>query len=185
MPGGVSVVSNVETGPWPLSSPPPDDQVSLTVKELYDVEASRECRAVRERITELDLVVKNVIPAAPNSLVFSDSNDRFALPIGTKIPRMVVTRNVGEDVVLSGEAAILDYLRQSFAMTVGSDSAAEEAGDSQRQTVKVLRMLGSYLPGVLRAGRGARVCGAAKRVRPDLPRVLYSYEGNQFCRLVR
>ena len=37
------------------------------LKELYDVENDRDCRRVRERITELDLVVGRVVPRGVNS----------------------------------------------------------------------------------------------------------------------
>jgi anaphase-promoting complex subunit 7 len=158
----------------------------LVLKELYDVENSRECRAVRERITELDLVVKSVIPAAPNSRVFIDSNDPYALPAGAAVPRLVLTGSEGNDVVLSGAEAILDYLNQAFAMTVGrSDTTESDSDGVDRRGIKFLQEVVSYLPGVLRLGRGARVCGASRRARPDRPLLLYSYEGNQFCRLVR
>jgi anaphase-promoting complex subunit 7 len=174
MPGGVSVSSA------PLVSQ------TIVLKELYDVENSRECRAVRERITELDLVVNTVVPAAPNSQVFGDPNDPFALPTGAAIPRLILTDSEGRDVVLSGEEAILEYLNQAYAM-YGSGSAAADGDrdDLQRRGITFVREVASYAPGVLRLGRGARVCGASKRVRPDRPLVLYSYEGNQFCRLVR
>jgi len=56
-------------------------------------------------------------------------------------------------------------------------------------TRKALEKLGSYGAGVFRSGRGCRVSPAADAMsqvaRPKEKLILYSYEGNQFCRLVR
>jgi glutathione S-transferase len=176
MPSGTSVDRAVVGRDESLDTRP-------VLKRLYDVENSRSCRLVRERITELDLVVEAVVPAARNSLVFDEAGDRYALPSGAVIPRLVVS-NRGEEVVLSGDQAILEYLNQAFADGEPSDPQ-EDGSDIQRKVVDSLREIGSYVAGPLRAGRGDQVCGAAKRSRPNLPLILYSYEGNQFCRLVR
>jgi glutaredoxin len=60
--------------------------------------------------------------------------------------------------------------------------------DFKDQLINTLRTAGSYLAVFLRAGRGIEVSPAAVGndvPRPKRPLVLYSYEGNQFCRLVR
>jgi glutaredoxin len=155
------------------------------LKRLYDVENSRSCRLVRERVTELDLAVEAVVPAAHNSLVFCDATDIYALPSGAVIPRLVASYQ-GKEVVVSGDQAILKFLNQAcLHANIEPSNALDDGSGIKSKIVKTLREIGSYAAGPLRAGRGDRVCGAAKRSRPKLPLVLYSYEGNQFCRLVR
>lgn len=154
------------------------------LKRLYDVENSRACRHVRERITELDVSVEHVIPSASNSRVFTDANYAYALPLSTIIPRLVVMEADKGEQVLSGEEEILSYLAQTFAAKV--QLTAVDDGPRE-QAVHILREIGSYAAGVMRVGRGCMVVGAAgdSAPRPSTPLILYSYEGNQFCRLVR
>jgi glutathione S-transferase len=151
------------------------------LKQLFDVENSRTCRKVRERITELDLVVGTVIPAASNSRVFTDSAYVYALPQGTVIPRLVLAEASGEERVLSGDEAILAYLDETFSVP------AVDTDDPKEKVVNLLREAGSYVAELLRVGRGSSVSSVAgaSAPRPAKSLVLYSYEGNQFCRLVR
>ena len=156
----------------------------LHIKELYDVENNNACRKVRERITELDLVVEKVIPAAPNSRVFTDSSYQNNLAQGTPVPRLVLVDGDGKETVLSGEDDILQFFNDAFPV----QSNGQE--DSfRRQAVSILRNAAGKLAGILRTGRGTRVSQAASPSlsppRPNKPLILYSYEGNQFCRLVR
>lgn len=174
---GVSVNSNV------VSSDGPASKFLPSIKKLYDVENSRKCRMVRERITELDLVVDNVIPACTNSRVQATSSSG---PI--TVPSMIVESN-GEELTLEGSDAILRFLDDEFNVNdIANESQGGDedvAGDLLNKANDVL----SFVPGLLRAGRGSTVCGAASTSlavpRPEKPLVLYSYEGNQFCRLVR
>ena len=160
----------------------------LTISILYDVENDMDCRLVRERISELDLVVKTVVPAAPNSRVFVDSSYEFALPEGSEIPRLVL-----EDgkTVFAGSEDILAYLDETFAVEGSGSSKDTGESDAKHQIIDAALKVASYLPGLLRAGRGQQVCSAASASsklpvpRPTKPLILYSYEGNQFCRLVR
>ena len=152
----------VSVSPEGISNGPVAAKAS--VKKLYDIEHDRECRRVRERITELDLVVENVIPSCENSRA------RVATA-----PTMVVEIE-GKEKTLEGSSAILAFFDNEFEL---ESIPAEQSVDE----------LLSYFPGILRAGRGTNVCGAASSslnvYRPEKPLVLYSYEGNQFCRLVR
>ena len=161
--------------------------------QLYDIENSRDCRLVRERITELDLVVEKVIPATPNSRVFVEESYEYALPAGTTVPRLVVMEGSTEKVV-EGSSKILSYLDDTYSVasdsadTASSDDELEEAKD---QLIKALAGVGLYVSSLLRLGRGQSVAPAASATstipipRPEKPLILYSYEGNQFCRLVR
>ncbi len=172
---GVSVKSGV-------ASNGPASKFLPTIKKLYDVENSRDCRMVRERITEFDLVVDNVIPACSNSRIVSSSGTII-------VPSMVVESSDGEETTLEGSDAILTFLDKEFKVKDITDETqdVEEdvAGDILSKSDDVL----AFVPGLLRAGRGTAVCGAASPSlavpRPEKPLVLYSYEGNQFCRLVR
>jgi len=158
------------------------------IKKLYDIENSRECRVVRERITELDLVVENIIPACDNSRAMKASAGSITVPT-------LVVESKDEEITLEGSETILAFLDNEFKLKpiaaaekdIANEAQDEEdvAGDLLSKADDVL----SFVPGILRAGRGSKVCGAASSSlavpRPEKPLVLYSYEGNQFCRLVR
>lgn len=164
----------------------------VTIKRLYDVENSRGCRKVRELLTELDLVVDSVIPACRNSRVFTDASYEYALPKDALIPRMVLVEKnsvdgAEQEMTLSGADEILDFLETKYSLANGDAGAA-----FTNEALAVLQELGNYVASLLRLGRGSKVSPAAlmmggdDAVRPpEKPLVLYSYEGNQFCRLVR
>lgn len=157
-----------------------------TLKKLYDVENDRDCRRVRERITELDIVIEQVIPAALNSRVVEASE----APIN--VPTLVADVG-GKEVTLSGADDILAFFDEKFStekeITKEESKEVKDEEDTLNQVKDKLLELASFLPGVLRAGRGSSVCSAASPSlappRPEKPLILYSYEGNQFCRLVR
>jgi len=163
---------------------------SFHISKLYDVESSRECRLVRERITELDLVVEKVIPAASNSRSFAGDFE-------AGLPCMIVSESGAdgglEEKKLVGVENILNYLDKIFG--IGKGKLAQSTNDDLA-VLKGLWMkvrpfvddLRSYLPSFFRWGRGNAVASCAilsDTPRPSKPLVLYSYEGNQFCRLVR
>ena len=164
-----------------------DAKRNLTISLLYDVENDMDCRLVRERISELDLIVKTVVPAAPNARVFVDPSCEFALPEGSEIPRLVLE----DGKTLAGSEDILAYLDETFAVEGAGSTNNNGESDTKQQIIDAALKVASYLPGLLRAGRGQQVCSAASASsklpvpRPTKPLILYSYEGNQFCRLVR
>ncbi|GKY92517.1 hypothetical protein MPSEU_000222000 [Mayamaea pseudoterrestris] len=155
---------------------------NIKLLRLYDIENSRACRTVRELLTELDLVVDLVVPAASNSRAKTDASYEYAMPQGASAPCLVVSNGAQEE-TLTGSEAICNYLKTKFG--IQEDSYAAE--DTKQQVLDVLNNVGSYVAGVFRIGRGAQVSPAASALapRPKLPLVLYSYESNQFCRLVR
>jgi hypothetical protein len=207
LPRGVSVV--------------PGDGVSMSgpaasflpvLKKMYDVENDRDCRRVRERITELDLIVGKVVPCGMNS---GNNRAEEAVPLPT-----LVAEVDGMEVVVSGADDVLRFLDESFSAAAaarwrggvddrdeveegeGGDDATPDATAMPRRIARALSDLTSYLPSVLRLGRGTTVCTASTSTSTStssaaaastssgrsttlLPLVLYSYEGNQFCRLVR
>ena len=157
----------------------PKSNSNTRIAKLYDVENSNACREVRERITELDLVVEQVIPVAEGS--------KNSMP-GSEAPILVVSISGDDDdssseETIAGTDAILSYLKKSFSNGSGT---SQTSGDDLEDVQEKLKSAGLYLAGWMRLGRGKTVSpsvGTAKK--PEKPLVLYSYEGNQFCRLVR
>jgi glutaredoxin len=85
----------------------------------------------------------------------------------------------------SGAKDILDYLEAKYSSSQSVDTT-DRASTTLAATAKlILRDMGSYLAVLLRYGRGRHVIAAARPEYPEQPLTLYSYEGNQFCRLVR
>ena len=153
------------------------DESNLIRKEnadvliLYDAEGDANCRAVREVITELDLVVQ----VKPQPIGFNNNK-------GPKVPMLDVQKanSKGEGMMLKGKDVILDYLYSEYTV-MGS---APESSES------LLDVITRGLPSLLRLGRGIRMSRAIGSKewalpRPKKPLILYNYEGNQFCRLVR
>jgi anaphase-promoting complex subunit 7 len=166
-----------------VSSPGSQSSSNTRITKLYDVENSKSCRAVREKITELDLVVEQIIPVA------TGSQNAATMP-GGKAPVLVATTTSsdGEEEAASsrtieGTDAILFFLDESFPLETGS--IPQESEDNGNAIVKEkLQLAGMYLASWMRLGRGNSVSPSVGN-RPEKPLVLYSYEGNQFCRLVR
>lgn len=136
---------------------------------LHDLEQDPDCRRVRERISELDLVVQ-IVPA---------TGERHSKEKMT-IPRLDVAGDQSKSI--SGAESILSFLNDSFQNQ--SSGTEETAIDSILRATDGLRgWVASY---VLRPGRGSTIAQCAKKqIDMKSPLILYSYEGNQFCRLVR
>lgn len=187
LPRGVTVSGGV-------SSVGPAASFLPTCKKLYDIENNRDCRAVRERITELDLVIEQVIPATKNSRVVEASGS----PIDIKALPILEAEVDGKEVTISGVKDIFEFFDDKFGTEKESKKdvskvAVEDVSDpleqGKDQLLNVASDLTAFIPGILRAGRGSSVCSAASSSlatpRPEKTLILYSYEGNQFCRLVR
>ncbi|GAX25560.1 anaphase-promoting complex subunit 7 [Fistulifera solaris] len=158
------------------------DPIQRSIKYLYDIENDRDCRQVRERLTELDLCVTTVLPAAPNSKIWSTQKYPPPPPSSSSssftLPHMVLANGQS----LSGAAEILDYLDTKYPSSQSTDTTDQ----TLVATAKLILLdLGNYLAELLRYGRGRQVITAARSDYPEQPLLLYSYEGNQFCRLVR
>ena len=183
LPKGVTVDPSARTNP------------SVRLLELYDVENDRECRAVRERITELDLNVERVIPAAPQSRSMNagtnpESSTSYKIP--TRPPPVLVVQEADNSSTrnsLTGSEAILEYLNNNFLDTsIGNSNDDDNVNAFPDQALEILDTITSSIAGFMRLGRGSQVTPAARGQdvpRPDKPLILYSYDGNQFCRLVR
>ena len=180
------------------------------VKVLYDIENSPDCRRVRELLTELDIDVEVVVPATRNARCFIDPNNPYYIPNDDcTIPRMIIVdtndSNSGE-IAVEGADDIIAVLESKYSRTTTSDDDTnddEDEGDdvasmvdTSDQLLTVVQSIGNYAATALRIGRGMMVSPAAVfrnetvpqalvPPRPTQPLILYSYEGNQFCRLVR
>ena len=154
------------------------------IKVLYDIENSLPCRKVREVITEFDLVVENIVPAGPNSQVFTNPNYQYSLEPNAEIPRMIIVEenDTSTERTIVGTDNILEYFNTKFQLL--QDTSNDD--DTTKQIINVLREVGGYIGTILRIGRGTDIAPTAIGApRPMKPLILYSYEGNQFCRLVR
>ena len=176
------------------------DDKTVRLLKLYDVENNPQCRMVRECITELDLVVETVIPSGVNSYVWSNNGDLGKLNLDSSVlPRLVVVetnringddQNGSREYVLQGVDDIISYLEEKFASSISRSSSKTTDEEFVSNVVPEWR---SYIASFLRLNRGLSVVTAAKATveGPFLekqnakPIILYSYEGNQFCRLVR
>jgi anaphase-promoting complex subunit 7 len=154
--------------------------------QLWDVENCVQCASVRERITELDWNVL-IIPAASNSRSMNDVTYEYAHPslfnkdTKPEVPFLLATNKADDDTVVrvSGTKNIL-----AFFETVEAGSSNDK--NEETDIVKSLKTAGSYLASWMRIGRGTTVSSCVSmQDRPTKPPILYSYEGNQFCRLVR
>ena len=128
---------------------------------LYEFEACPYCRFVREAITALDLVV-DVKPCGRGSRHRAE-----ARKVGGKEQFPLL---VDGDTVLYESADIVDYLAEKRGTTL----APPKGG-----------VLASAAATAFRPGRGDAVSAGALAKPPRKLLELYSYEGNQFCRLVR
>ena len=206
---GLASIFRLPRGVTAMETPPtPDGQLDLLPRfvQLWDIENSPDCRAVRELLTELDVVVERVIPAASNSRVFVDSSYEYALPPAATIPRLEIEASNGDEYVLSGKEEIVDYLKslQEAQKQLAKerppqntdeedpyeDDSPTELDLAKEKALEVWGVVGNIVATAMRIGRGSQVSPPARLdvidvPRPEQPLVLYSYEGNQFCRLVR
>lgn len=161
---GVTVAQNLKA----------QDDICLT---LYDMENSKDCRLVRELVSELDLVV-DIIPVGKGS--------KNQVPSG-EAPCLVALPSEGKESVISGVTDIFNYLKKSFLGEASGESS--DSDPKLQQVIDAVTPVSLAVAGLLRTGRGTSVVPAASASnqlnRPEKKVVLYSYEGNQFCRLVR
>ena len=128
---------------------------------LYEFEACPYCRFVREAVTALDLVV-DVKPCGRGSRHRAE-----ARKLGGKEQFPLL---VDGDTVLYESADIVDYLAEKRGVTLAPPTGG---------------VLASAAATAFRPGRGDAVSAGALAKPPRKLLELYSYEGNQFCRLVR
>ena len=138
--------------------PPAEDLI------LYDVEGNALCRRVRETITYLDLCC-TIKPCADGS---RHRGEAAALS-GKSFPFLV---DNAAGVSIEGSQSICDHLMEEYGSYI--------------EPLEPPPILLLALPDLFRWERGQTVPPAMRgKSPPAKPLKLYSYEGNQFCRLVR
>jgi len=90
-------------------------------------------------------------------------------PSFKNVPRLKLRTEIGQEVLVSGLKEIMEYL----------------GGETEVDNLEAIRTVGNYVATALRWGRGSSISPAAINKVPAKALILYSYEGNQFCRLVR
>jgi anaphase-promoting complex subunit 7 len=147
-------------------SPSPERAPALT---LYEFEGCPFCRRVREIVTYLDLCVR-IVPCARGSrhhALVMEQGGKCQFPY-------LVDAEVGVAMYESKE--IIEHLLANYGQ--GAPLPSDFFSPISTAT--------AFLPTLLRFGRGGALSESAAPERaPSLPLALYSYEGNQFCRLVR
>eukprot|EP00850_Spirogloea_muscicola_P012097 SM000077S21571 [mRNA] locus=s77:177007:180368:- [translate_table: standard] len=146
----------------------PGSKQPAKLLQVYEFEACPFCRRTREALTELDLSAE-VYPCPKDSLrhreIVRSQGGKEQFPY-------LVDPNTGISMYESG-----DIVRSLF----------KEYGAGAQPTPGLLQstLLTGWIPTVVRAGRGmSRHAKAAAQVPAQLLE-LYSYENNQFARLVR
>ena len=155
LPNGVTVAGGISTSG-------PASKFLPKIRKLYDIENDIDCRAVREKITKFDLVVKEVIPAA--------SNSRRGNEVST-VPTMVASVD-GKEMTYSGVDDILNFLNNKFSTDkemkdnedelieediIESSSSSNDEVDIEKTLLQIKDTLLGSLPGILRAGKSAFV----------------------------
>ncbi len=151
-----------------IVSSPPKTEIPRIVA-LYDMEGLSDCRLVRERITELDLCVDNVIPAAPGSRAVTDESFEFYLGENAIIPRMVVDDKIEGMVAYEGVNDILGFFTDEFGKRAPVVDDSEE--ELKKVVVDFLINILQPVPSLLRFGRGNSVADCALSYRSMKPLV--------------
>lgn len=136
--------------------------------QLYEFEACPFCRRVREALTELDLSAE-VYPCPKGSLYHRS----FVRERGGKeqFPYLIDV-NTGVNLYESGD--IVKYLFKTYG-----------GGKAPSTGLLESTVLTGWVPTLLRAGRGMSRWQAATPEVPSKKLELFSYENNQFARIVR
>jgi len=136
--------------------------------QLYEFEACPFCRRVREALTELDLSVE-IFPCPKGSL----RHREFVRSKGGKdqFP-FFLDPNTGVSLYESSD--IVKYLFQEYG-----------AGRQPSPGLLESTLVTGWVPTLVRAGRGMMLFQRARLQPPEKLLELYSYENNQFARLVR
>ncbi|XP_062097497.1 uncharacterized protein LOC133803461 isoform X1 [Humulus lupulus] len=136
--------------------------------QLFEFEACPFCRRVREAITELDLSVE-VYPCPKGSLRHREMVRRFG---GKEQFPFLIDPNTGITMYESGD--IVKYLFQQY-------------GQGRKPSAGLLEstLVTGWVPTLLRAGRGMTLWEKARLDPPPKMLELFSYENNQYARIVR
>jgi glutaredoxin len=143
---------------------------------------SRPHRRIRERFTELDVVVQRMV--IQDLAAKNDPQPELVVSISKS-----GSTSQGDDdkqtTVVIGQDEILSFLDETFTIGGETDDPTGATGDTKLQVLDIVDDLSNFVASWMRIGRGRNISPAALKTKPSKPLVLYSYEGNQFCRLVR
>jgi hypothetical protein len=154
-----------------VSSPAGEqEKQQYRIKALYDIEQSIDCREVRERVTELDLVVETLIPAASNSRAFNDEKYEYfckeSSSIKAGVPVMVVADDKNEEEkTLIGLDNIMNFFDEVYGPR---GPIVDDVDELKSSAAGFLIATGAYIPPIMRIGRGETVAGCA--LSPTTPR---------------
>ncbi|KAF4390322.1 hypothetical protein G4B88_024328 [Cannabis sativa] len=136
--------------------------------QLFEFEACPFCRRVREAITELDLSVE-VYPCPKGSLRHREMVRRFG---GKEQFPFLIDPNT--DITMYESGDIVKYLFEQY-------------GQGRKPSAGLLEstLVTGWVPTLLRAGRGMTLWEKARLDPPPKMLELFSYENNQYARIVR
>ncbi|KAH7281063.1 hypothetical protein KP509_36G028300 [Ceratopteris richardii] len=168
-----SGISTLARLPWGSKVSPEIAELSKTRTtfrplQLYEFEACPFCRRVREALTELDLSAE-IYPCPKGSIhhrsIVQEKGGKEQFPF-------LVDANTGVNLYESGE--IVKYLFRTY-------------GDGRNPSPGILEstIFTGWVPTLMRAGRGMTRWHFAVTEIPSKKLELFSYENNQFARIVR
>lgn len=171
---GTSGVSTLARSPWGSKVSPEIGEIAMSREQLmrplqlYEFEACPFCRRVREALTELDLSVE-IYPCPKGSLRHRQTVKEIG---GKEQFPYLIDPNTGVRLYESGD--IVKYLFKVYG------GGKEPSAGLLESTI-----LTGWVPTVLRAGRGMALWQHATVDIPEKKLELFSYENNQFARIVR
>jgi anaphase-promoting complex subunit 7 len=172
LPFGTSVATELAIGQAGCLANRPD----ASKLRLFEFEGCPYCRRVREAATYLDLCY-TVVPCGRGSRHRSHVQ-AAARAAGRALPTFPYLEDDTAGVKLFESEDIVTHLLTTYG---GGLPLPPPAGYFYPSTV-----LNGWIPLLLRPGRGGSVLQSVRgSTAPAEPLVLYSYDGNQFCRLVR
>lgn len=166
---GFASIARLPFGTTTVKPATDDQKEQILIKALYDIEQSKECREVRERITELDLVVEAVIPSAANSRALNDKASKYFMDGETSgvVPTMIVGfKDERDDITLNGVESIMKFLDSEFGTR---EPIIDDVDEIKSKVVDFLIEIGSLVPAFVRSGRGEAVAGCALPVNTPRP----------------
>lgn len=170
LPYGTSVAPEIATSGAALAELPRPGSL-----RLYEFEGCPFCRRVREVVSYLDLSL-TVYPCARGSR-HRATVEAAAASLGVTRPTYPYLEDDAAGVRLFESADIVAHLLECY----GGGAALPPPSDYFLPST----FLTGWVPAAMRFGRGGAVEGRACSDAPAELLQLYSYDGNQFCRLVR
>ncbi|GMI13309.1 hypothetical protein TrLO_g11463 [Triparma laevis f. longispina] len=141
---------------------------------IYEFEGCPFCRRVREIATHLDLEY-TAVPCGQGSR-HREYVKKAAESIGNSSPTFPYMEDEAAGVKLFESEDIMNHLISTYGGGAGLPKPAEYFLPST--------IITGWVPTLMRLFKGGKVVESVVE-EPDEPLVLWNYEGNQFCRLVR